>query len=179
MGVVNVTRAVLPVMRAQKSGHILHVSSVGGRVGMAGLAAYQSAKWAVGGFTEVMREELAPIGIRMTALEPGGMATSWGDEAGSRIPALLPEYEPSIGALLKLFAEHVGHERGDPERVAQVALKLAYHDNPPAHLLVGSDALHFAGQADAARAAAGDKWREITLSTDFAAVGAIPAMPRD
>jgi NAD(P)-dependent dehydrogenase (short-subunit alcohol dehydrogenase family) len=177
-GVVNVTRAALPAMRAQKSGHILNISSVGGRIGMAGVAAYQSAKWAVGGFTEVLREELRPIGIHMTALEPGGMATDWGQEAGSRIPALLPDYEPSIGALLKLFGDHVGKERGDPRRVAQVVLGLAYHDNPPAHLLLGSDALHFASQAEAARDAAGEQWREITLSTDFGTEGGIPAMPQ-
>ncbi|WP_322013080.1 SDR family NAD(P)-dependent oxidoreductase [Paraburkholderia sp. J12] len=177
-GVVNVTRAVLPVMRAQKSGHILNVSSVGGRLGMAGFSAYQSAKWAVGGFTEVMRHELAPIGIHMTALEPGGMATNWGNEAASQIPALLPEYEPSIGALLKLLGEHVGKEHGDPQRVAQVALKLAYHDNPPAHLLLGSDALYFAGQAETERNAAGERWQAVTLSTDFGTEGDIPAMPQ-
>lgn len=177
-GVVNVTRAALPVMRAQKSGHIFHVSSVGGRVGTPGLAAYQSAKWAVGGFTEVLREELAPIGIHMTALEPGGMATNWGHEAGSTIPVLLPEYEPSIGALLKLFEQHVGKECSDPARVAQIVLKLAYHDHPPAHLLLGSDALQYAGQADAVRAAAGERWRDVTKSTDFDA-GAFPAMPQE
>ncbi|POR54749.1 NADP-dependent 3-hydroxy acid dehydrogenase YdfG [Paraburkholderia eburnea] len=179
-GVVNVTRAVLPVMRAQKSGHILHVSSVGGRIGNPGLAAYQSAKWAVGGFTEVLRQELAPIGIHMTALEPGGMATDWGTEAGSQIPPLLPEYEPSIGALLQLFAEHIGKERSDPARVAQVVLQLTRHDAPPAHLLLGSDALQFSNAADAARAAEGEHWRDVTLSTDFGSVvdtGA--AMPRD
>lgn len=179
-GVVNVTRAVLPVMRAQKSGHILHVSSVGGRIGNPGLAAYQSAKWAVGGFTEVLRQELAPIGIHMTALEPGGMATDWGTEAGSQIPPLLPEYEPSIGALLQLFAEHIGKERSDPARVAQVVLQLTRHNAPPAHLLLGSDALQFSNAADTARAAEGEHWRDVTLSTDFGSVvdtGA--AMPRD
>ncbi|MFP6562648.1 SDR family NAD(P)-dependent oxidoreductase [Paraburkholderia sp. B3] len=178
-GVVNVTRAVLPVMRAQKSGHILHVSSVGGRLGTAGLAAYQSAKWAVGGFTEVLRQELAPVGIHMTALEPGGMATDWGTEAGAHIPALLPEYEPSIGALLKLFADHVGKERSDPARVAQVVLQLTRHDDPPAHLLLGSDALQFSNAADAARAAEGERWRAVTLSTDFGGAGIIPVMPRN
>ncbi len=179
-GVVNVTRAVLPVMRAQKSGHILHVSSVGGRIGNPGLAAYQSAKWAVGGFTEVLRQELAPIGIHMTALEPGGMATDWGTEAGSQIPPLLPDYEPSIGALLQLFAEHIGNERSDPARVAQVVLQLTRHDAPPAHLLLGSDALQFSNAADTARAAEGEHWRDVTLSTDFGSmVDTGAAMPRD
>ncbi|WP_310631275.1 oxidoreductase [Paraburkholderia sp.] len=178
-GVANVTRAVLPAMRAQRSGHILHVSSVGGRLGVAGLAAYQSAKWAVGGFTEVLRQELAPIGIHMTALEPGGMATDWGSEAASRIPALLPDYAPSIGVLAKRLEEHLGHECGDPARVAQVVLQLTRHANPPAHLLLGSDALQYANAADAARAAEGERWRAISLATDFGHTAPIPAMPRD
>lgn len=177
LGVVNVTRAVLPVMRQQRSGHILHISSVGGRCGTAGLSAYQAAKWAVGGFTEALRNELTPIGIHMTALEPGGMATDWGKGAGSRIPTLLAEYEPSIGALLRLFAEHIGQERGDPAKVAQVVLKLAYSEDLPAHLLLGSDALYFAEAAETVRAAEARRWRDISLSTDFAATG-MPSLPQ-
>jgi hypothetical protein len=91
---------------------------------------------------------------------------------------LLPDYEPSIGALLKLLSDHIGKEHGDPRRVAQVVLKLAYHDDLPAHLLLGGDALHFASQAEAARNAAGERWREITLSTGFESEGDIPALPR-
>jgi NAD(P)-dependent dehydrogenase (short-subunit alcohol dehydrogenase family) len=76
-GVANVTRAALPVLRTQRSGHIIQISSIGGRVGSPGLAAYQSAKWAVEGFSEVLSKEVAPLGIKVTIVEPGGFRTDW------------------------------------------------------------------------------------------------------
>ena len=100
-GVVNLTRAALPVMRHQRSGHIINVSSVGGRISMPGLSAYQAAKWAVGGFTEVLAKEAAPFGVKLVSLEPGGMRTDWGEIARGNAPALLPDYEPSVGAVLE------------------------------------------------------------------------------
>jgi NAD(P)-dependent dehydrogenase (short-subunit alcohol dehydrogenase family) len=177
-GVVNVTRAALPVLRKQRSGHIIQISSVGGRVGIAGLSAYQSAKWAVGGFTEVLSQEVAPLGIKVTALEPGGMKTGWGDEARGALPELLEDYAPSVGAIVELLGQHVGNETSDPEKVAQVVLKLAYHAQPPAHLLLGSDALHFLGEADKARNASAAAWRDVSLATDFTAPAALPDFPQ-
>ncbi|MDT8837811.1 oxidoreductase [Paraburkholderia fungorum] len=176
-GVVNVTRAALPVMREQRAGHIIQISSVGGRVGVAGLSAYQAAKWAVGGFTEVISQELAPFGVHVTALEPGGMKTDWGTGASAAMPTLLPDYVPSIGAVMEMLSHHIGHETGDPAKVAQVVLKLAYHDALPAHLLLGSDALHYAGEADKARAASGEAWRAISAATDFSAPSPLPPFP--
>lgn len=176
-GVVNVTRAALPVMREQRAGHIIQISSVGGRVGVAGLSAYQAAKWAVGGFTEVISQELAPFGVHVTALEPGGMKTDWGTGASAAMPTLLPDYVPSIGAVVEMLSHHIGHETGDPAKVAQVVLKLAYHDALPAHLLLGSDALHYAEEADKARAASGEAWRAISAATDFSAPSPLPPFP--
>lgn len=176
-GVVNVTRAALPVMREQRAGHIIQISSVGGRVGVAGLSAYQAAKWAVGGFTEVISQELAPFGVHVTALEPGGMKTDWGTGASAAMPTLLPDYVPSIGAVVEMLSHHIGHETGDPAKVAQVVLKLAYHDALPAHLLLGSDALHYAGEANKARAASGEAWRAISAATDFSAPSPLPPFP--
>jgi NAD(P)-dependent dehydrogenase (short-subunit alcohol dehydrogenase family) len=177
-GVVNVTRAALPTLRKQRSGHIIQISSVGGRLGMPGFSAYQSAKWAVGGFTEVLSQELAPLGIKVTALEPGGMKTEWGNEAGGALPELLEDYAPSVGAIVELLGQHVGNETSDPVKVAQVVLKLAYHEHPPAHLLLGSDALHFFGEADKARNASAAAWRDVSLATDFAAPAALPDFPQ-
>ncbi|HEX3637777.1 MAG TPA: SDR family NAD(P)-dependent oxidoreductase [Paraburkholderia sp.] len=176
-GVVNVTRAALPVLRGQRAGHIIQISSVGGRVGIAGLSAYQAAKWAVGGFTEVISQELAPFGVHVTALEPGGMKTEWGTEASRVTPELLPDYVPSVGAVADMLSQHFGHETGDPAKVAQVVLKLAYHDALPAHLLLGSDALHYAGQGDKARAASEQAWRAVSIATDFSATAPLPAFP--
>ena len=176
-GVVNLTRAALPIMRRQRSGHIINVSSVGGRIGVPGLSAYQAAKWAVGGFTEVLAQEVAPFGIKVVSLEPGGMRTGWGEIARGKMPQLLPDYKPSVGAVQEMLAGLIGNEAGDPEKVAQVIVRLAAHDSPPAHLLLGSDALQYFGRADAARNAAAEQWRNVSLSTDVKARGPIPAFP--
>jgi NAD(P)-dependent dehydrogenase (short-subunit alcohol dehydrogenase family) len=176
-GVVNVTRAALPVMREQRGGHIIQISSVGGRVGIAGFSAYQAAKWAVGGFTEVVRQEAAPFGVHVTALEPGGMKTGWAGEASRVTPPLMPDYQASVGAVVQLLSQFAGQESGDPAKVAQVVLKLAYHDALPAHLLLGSDALHYCSEADKARAAEANAWRTVSEATDFAAASAVPALP--
>ena len=176
-GVVNVTRAALPILRKQKSGHIIHISSVGGRVGTPGLSAYQAAKWAVGGFTEVLSKEVSHLGIKVTALEPGGMRTGWGAEARREIPNMLADYEPSVGATLQRLRQYVGHEAGDPAKVAAVVVRLAHHDSPPVHLLLGADALHFAEQTESARAAADLRWRAVSLSTDYSAPADLPEFP--
>jgi NAD(P)-dependent dehydrogenase (short-subunit alcohol dehydrogenase family) len=176
-GVVNLTRAALPVMRKQRSGHIIQISSVGGRVGTPGLSAYQAAKWAVGGFTEVLAKEVTHLGIKVTTLEPGGMKTGWGAEARREIPDMLPDYEQSVGSWLKMLREYTGKETSDPARVAAVVVKLASHANPPVHLLLGSDAQHFAGLTESARAASDLQWREVTASTDYTAPAALPEFP--
>jgi NAD(P)-dependent dehydrogenase (short-subunit alcohol dehydrogenase family) len=176
-GVVHLVRAALPAMRQQRSGHIINISSVGGRVGTPGLAAYQSAKWAVGGFTEVMAMEAAPFGVKFVSVEPGGMNTDWAGVAGGRVPELLPDYQASVGYVLGLLKQHSGKAAGDPARVAQVILALAAHPQPPSHLLLGSDALHYFGQADARRQRDAADWEQVSRSTDAGASAPIPAFP--
>ena len=175
-GVVYVTRAALPIMRKQRSGTILQISSVGGRLALPGSAAYHAAKWAVGGFTEALAQEVAPFGVKVCALEPGGMRTNWGTRATQDTPDLLPEYEPSVGAVAEALKPLWGQETSDPAKVAQVILRLAASDHLPAHLLLGSDAVQFAGQAEAARAAEADRWREMSVSTDVNAPGSVPPL---
>src|ERR1017187_7291858 len=175
-GVVNVSRAAIPFMRKQKSGCILQISSVGGRLARPGSSPYHAAKWAVGGFTESLAQEVAPFGVKVCALEPGGMRTNWGIPANKETPDLLPEYEPSVGAVIKALASYWGNEISDPSKVAQLILRLADRDQLPAHLLIGSDAVEFAGQAEATRAAEAIRWREVSVSTDFNASGPLPAM---
>lgn len=165
-GVVNLTRAALPVMRQQKGGCILQISSVGGRLARPGSAAYHAAKWAVGGFTEALALEVAPFGVKVCALEPGGMRTNWGARANENTPDLLPDYGPSVGAAVEALKSYWGHETSDPAKVAQVVLRLAAADRLPAHLLLGSDAVQYAGQAEATRAADAERWRETSVSTD-------------
>jgi NAD(P)-dependent dehydrogenase (short-subunit alcohol dehydrogenase family) len=165
-GVVYMTRAALPVMRKQKSGCILQISSVGGRLARPGSTGYHAAKWAVGGFTESLAKEVAPFGVKVCALEPGGMRTNWGARANQNTPDLLPDYEPSVGTVVNALKSYWGRETSDPVKVAQVVLHLAASDTLPAHLLLGSDAVEFAGQAEATRAADAKHWREVSLSTD-------------
>ena len=175
-GVVNVTRAALPIMRKQKSGTILQISSVGGRITRPGNAVYHAAKWAVGGFTESLAQEVAPFGVKVCALEPGGIRTNWGARASKGMPRLLPEYEPSVGAFAAAIASYWGHETSDPAKIAQVILRLVDSDKLPAHLLLGSDAVQFTAQVEAARAAEAERWREVSVSTDAGASVSLPAL---
>ncbi|RKG86900.1 oxidoreductase [Corallococcus terminator] len=165
-GVVNVTRAALPVLRAQRSGHIIQVSSVGGRLSTPGLGAYQAAKWAVGGFSEVLSKEVAPFGVKVTIVEPGGFRTDW---AGSSmtIPAIGPDYSPTVGAVAERMRESSGHQPGDPDRAAQVLLQVVALESPPLHLLLGSDAFGLATARLDALKAEDAQWKHLSLSTDF------------
>lgn len=173
-GVVNVTRAALPVMRRQKGGCILQISSVGGRLASPGNTGYHAAKWAVGGFTESLAQEVAPFGVRLCAIEPGGMRTNWGFRANQETPVLLPEYERSVGAFIKAVASVWGNENSDPAKVAQVILQLADAEKLPTHLLIGSDAVQFAAQAEATRASEAKHWHEVSISTDAKASASLP-----
>ncbi|MGB3387833.1 MAG: oxidoreductase [Pseudaminobacter sp.] len=175
-GVVNLTRAALPIMRQQRAGHIFQISSIGGRIGFPGNAAYSAAKWAVGGFTEALALETAPFGVKVTALEPGGMRTNWGKRASADIPALLPDYEPSVGAMIKQLEGLWGHETGDPARVAQVILRLAEADALPPHLILGSDSLAMVRQAEEARAKEAARWEPVTGFINFGAVSQLPEL---
>ncbi|AYQ41740.1 short-chain dehydrogenase [Burkholderia aenigmatica] len=166
-GVINLTRAVLPTMRAQRAGHIFQVSSVGGRSSTAGLSAYQAAKWAVGGFSDVLSKEVAPFGVRVCTLEPGGMRTDWAAQAKRGIDDMLPDYHPSVGKILELLGAYGGHEVGDPARIAALIVELSRRDDVPMRLLLGGDALFVCEQAEKQRADEAAQWRDTTLSTQF------------
>jgi NAD(P)-dependent dehydrogenase (short-subunit alcohol dehydrogenase family) len=165
LGVVNVSKAALPALRAQGSGHIIQVSSLGGRVATPGLSAYQAAKWAVGGFSEVLAQEVAPLGIKVTVLEPGGMRTDW---AGSsmHVPPISEPYQQTVGALATMLGSTEIAPAGDPAKVAQAVLAVADLDEPPVRLLLGSDAVQYAAVVAQARSAEDAKWRYISVSTD-------------
>jgi len=169
-GVVNVTRAALPMLRAQRDGHIVQVSSIGGRGASPGLGAYQSAKWAVGGFSEILAKEVGPLGIRVTVVEPGGMRTDW---AGSsmRIDEIRSDYQATVGARSSHLRENADAMRGDPAKVAQAILRIASENEPPVRLLLGSDAVFLAGANAVARAEEDAKWKALSLSTDVDGLG--------
>ena len=162
-GVVNVSKAAVPVLREQGSGHIFQVSSLSVRLSSPGLTAYQAAKWAVAGFSSGLAQEIAPFGVKVTVLEPGAMRTDW---AGSSmtIPRPSTPYEPTIGAFAGLLRAASGHEPTNTRRVAQVVRDLAGRDDAPLRLLLGTDAVPMAQRAAQELAANDEAWREVSLS---------------
>jgi NAD(P)-dependent dehydrogenase (short-subunit alcohol dehydrogenase family) len=167
-GTVNVSRAAIPVMREQRSGHIIQFSSVGGRVGSPGLGAYQTAKFAVEGFSEVLSKEVAPFGVKVTIIEPGGFRTDW---AGSsmKVPDIRSEYDTTVGEMARRIRASSGHQPGDPARAAQIVLRIVGESNPPLRLLLGQSAVKIAKETDDERAESDAKWRSLSLSADFGA----------
>ena len=168
-GVINVTKAAIPRMREQGSGHIIQLSSVGGRVGAMGRAPYSTAKWGIEGFSEVLAKEVGPLGIKVTIIEPGGFRT---DFAGSSttLEEGRPEYDSTVGAAARFQRDYNGSQPGDPAKAAAVILQVAGMGDPPLRLLLGSDAVRTVEQADLARTEADRRWRRLSLSTDFNAV---------
>jgi len=166
-GVVYTTRAALPVMRKQKSGHIFQVSSVGGRLAVPGNTPYHAAKWAVGGFSDSLAIEVAPFGVKVCTLEPGGIRTNWARRASQNAPDLLPEYEATVGSFLKILQGLEGRAEGDPRKIANVIVQLTNSDDVPIRLILGVDSEKRVHQAEAARASEAEKWRHLTVSTVF------------
>jgi len=165
-GVFNVTRAALPVMRQQGSGHIVQISSVGGRLGVPGLGAYQAAKWAVGGFSEVLAKEVAHLGIAVTVIEPGGLRTNWAGSSMSTPPVSDP-YKSVIEPIVGFQRQTDGRQPGDPARAAQVIIDITEVDDPPLHLLLGSDAVNIAATMAESLAASDAKWRKVSESINY------------
>jgi NAD(P)-dependent dehydrogenase (short-subunit alcohol dehydrogenase family) len=165
-GVVNLTRAAIPIMREQRSGHIINISSGAGRLGAPGMSAYHAAKFAVGGFTESVAKEVAACGVKIIAVEPGTMPTNWGQLASQNAPKLLPDYEPSVGHLLSMTKNVSGKAIGDLNKYATVIFDLSRKDVLPNHLILGSDALFAIRMVEAARDKAAAEWEAVSKSTD-------------
>jgi NAD(P)-dependent dehydrogenase (short-subunit alcohol dehydrogenase family) len=168
-GVVNVTKAALPVLRSQRSGHVIQFSSVGGRVGgTPGISAYQTAKFGVEGFSEVLANEVAPFGVRVTIIEPGAFRTDW-QGSSMDVADVGPDYEPSVGQMHQRRGEMAGNEPGDPVRAAQVILDVVDHPDPPRRLLLGAAALDLALASGRSRIEEAERWAEVSRSADFPA----------
>lgn len=166
-GLAAMTRAVLPHMRAQRSGHIFNISSIAGVSGSAGLGAYSASKFAVEGMSEALAKEVAPLGIHVTIVEPGGFRTEWAGGSMQQAAQLIDAYAQSSGRLRQIWSRFSGRQAGDPARAAAVLLKVANSAQPPLHLVLGSDA--FGGVEDSLQRRQYDlqTWQEDSLSTDF------------
>jgi NAD(P)-dependent dehydrogenase (short-subunit alcohol dehydrogenase family) len=166
-GVVNVTKAALPIFHQQRSGYFLQFSSIGGRVGGSpGLGAYQTAKFAVEGFSEVLNAEVKPLGIKVTIVEPGGFRTDWGGSSMQTSP-VGADYEDTVGAMNRFRESTVSTWRGDPKRAADILVDLVDLDEPPLRLLLGEGAVTSADRSSRERAAEAERWTAVSRSADF------------
>ena len=165
-GVVYMTKAVIPVMRKQGTGHVIQISSLGARISSPGMTAYQSAKWAVSGFSSGLAQEVAPLGIKVTVLEPGGMRTDW---AGSSmtIPTISEPYLPTVGAAAEGVRAYGGSEPSDPKKIAALVRRILALEEPPVRLLVGDDAIDYVDATERAQAESDKKWQHLTRSVSF------------
>lgn len=164
-GPIAVTRAVLPYLRKQRSGHILQISSIGGRIGNAGLSIYQAAKFGLGGFTESVAKEIAPLGIKMTVIEPGGFRTDWGG-ASMSFAEKVEGYEATVDRMADYVKSGSYQPMGDPDKAAKVMIDLIDNPETPLHLVLGSESIGLLEKADELRKAELEKWKSLSLSTD-------------
>jgi NAD(P)-dependent dehydrogenase (short-subunit alcohol dehydrogenase family) len=165
-GVIIVTKAVLPYFRERKAGHIIQISSIGGRVGPVGRAAYAAAKFGVEGFSESLSKELAPLGIKVTIVEPGGFRT---DFAGSstELREGRKEYDATVGATVRFQRNYDGKQPGDPAKAAAALIQIAALADPPLRILLGSDAYAAAEKHTHEILASDRQWKDLSVSTDY------------
>jgi NAD(P)-dependent dehydrogenase (short-subunit alcohol dehydrogenase family) len=174
-GLLNVSRAVLPAMRRQRSGHVINISSVGGYKAYQGWGVYGATKFAVEGLSEAMAQELAPLGVHVTVVEPGFFRTDFLDASSLvQTAARIEDYRDTVGAM-RTFAEGANHAQpGDPAKLSLALLALADAGQPPLRLQLGSDtvARTYEKHREVERELA--QWKPLALSTDFAQAG-VPA----
>lgn len=169
-GLLNVTRAVLPTLRAQRAGHVINISSLGGVQSSAGFGVYCSTKFAVEGLTEALHAELAPLGIHATVVEPGYFRTEFLDTASLAIsPRVVQDYAASAGAVREAARRIHRNQPGDPVRLAQAILQLVDSPAPPLRLPLGTDTLQAIADKHAFVQAETAQWRALAASTDFPA----------
>ena len=165
-GAVAMIRAVLPYMRARRRGHILNITSMGGFITMPGIAYYCGSKFALEGISEVLGQEVKPFGIHVTAVEPGSFRTDWAGRSMTRTPRSIADYDELFEPVRRARVEKSGRQLGDPVKAARAMLVIMASDTPPAHLLLGSDALKLVRGKLAALSAEFSAWETLTRSTD-------------
>jgi len=165
-GTIIVTKAAIRLFREQRGGHFIQVSSIGGRAGATGRAPYSASKFGVEGFSEVLATEMAPFGVKVTIIEPGGFRTDFAG-ASTKITEGDPAYAETVGKTAAMQRDYDGKQPGDPVRAAQAIISVVSAKNPPLRLVLGSDAYARAERTDETRLVELRAWRETSLSTDF------------
>ncbi|ARP82698.1 short-chain dehydrogenase/reductase [Bordetella genomosp. 8] len=165
-GAVAMMKAVLPYMRQRRRGRILNITSMGGIITMPGIAYYCGSKFALEGISETVGKEVRDFGILVTAVEPGSFRTDWAGRSMVRTPRTIADYDAVFDPIRKAREEKSGKQLGDPEKAARAMLELIASENPPARLLLGSDALALVRAKLAAMSEDIDRWENLTRSTD-------------
>jgi len=167
-GAVAMIQAVLPFMRARRKGRILNVTSMAGFTTFPGLGFYHASKFALEGISETLGKEVKHLGIFVTAVAPGGFRTDWAGRSMIRAERKIADYDTLFDPLRQARRERSGKQVGDPQKAARAMLAVIAADNPPAHLLLGSDAWARVSEKIAALEADMAAWKDLTLSTDAA-----------
>lgn len=166
-GAVAMAKAVLPGMRARRSGHIVNVTSMGGFITMPGITYYCGSKFALEGISEALAKEVRHLGIRVTALAPGQFRTDWAGRSMARTPRSIPDYDAVMDPIRSARQAKSGTQPGDPARAAQALLTLVAAEHPPVHLYLGEDALQLVADKMTALQAEITAWEEVSRSTSF------------
>ena len=165
-GAVAVMKSVLPHMRERRRGHILNITSMGGFITIPGISYYCGSKFALEGISEVLGKEVKPFGIHVTAVAPGSFRTEWAGRSMVRTPRTIPDYDALFDPIRKGREEKSGRQLGDPVKAARAMLSVIESDEPPSHLLLGSDALGLVREKLSLLSAEIDAWEGVTRSTD-------------
>jgi NAD(P)-dependent dehydrogenase (short-subunit alcohol dehydrogenase family) len=166
-GAVAMIKAVLPAMRMRRTGHIVNITSMGGFITMPGIAYYCGSKFALEGISEVLAQEVAGFGVKVTAVAPGSFRTDWAGRSMVRAGRSIADYDALFDPIRKAREDKSGRQAGDPAKAAQALLQIVAAEAPPVHLLLGSDALKLVRGKLAALGTEIDAWERLTLSTDF------------
>lgn len=166
-GAVELTRLVLPQMRAQGAGHVLNLTSVGGVASAGGFGAYCASKFALEGWSEALRDEVAPFGIAVTLVEPGNFRTEFAGDVNLRPASQIAAYRSQIAPIEEFLYGQAGEQPGDPAKAAALMIEVVESEKPPLRILMGSDAYAMWDAKRAAREAEYGRWREKGLATAF------------
>jgi NAD(P)-dependent dehydrogenase (short-subunit alcohol dehydrogenase family) len=166
-GTVQMIKAVLPGMRSRKSGTIMNVSSIGGRYAAPGSGYYSAAKFALEGMSDALRKEVAPLGIKVTVIEPGAFRTEFAGRSLKGSAKEIEDYEQTVGPRRKQNDKTNGTQQGDPQKAARAIIKIQEGDKVPFRLLLGSDAIEGLRKELSSQQQELEEWLEVSLSTDY------------
>ncbi|MGV3596693.1 MAG: oxidoreductase [Bacteroidota bacterium] len=165
-GLVNMTKEVLPIMRSQRSGHIINIASIGGLVGFPALGHYNATKFAVDGLSEALAKETAPLGIKVTVIAPSGFRTDWAGRSAKNSAIVIDDYAQTAEVNKNTIRGYSGNQPGDPVKAAEAIIKVTEVENPPLHLLLGVGALKGAlAKLDSLKKDY-DAWEDTTVGAD-------------